>query len=249
MTAKERPSPAPTGTQKRNVSEFNADAKANDGYRYTTNAPYSSIVANRRMTDATVAAIPPGADTVIDIGCGDGTYTRDLQERLPGMKITGFDPAAEALASARRKFPGIEYLSGDLLDTAALPDRRFDVGVIRGVIHHLPDAALGIANATRLADRIVLVEPNGNNPVLKWLERNSQYHIDHEEQSYTDRQLADWCRKTGFKVKRIEYIGFIPMFFPTLPAKIIHFFVPLLERIPLLRKYFAAQIVVVYEKN
>jgi SAM-dependent methyltransferase len=249
MTARHRPSPGPSGTQKRNVSEFNADAKANGGYRYTTNAPYSSLVANRRMTDATVAAIPAGAATVIDIGCGDGTYTRDLQDRLPGMKITGFDPAAEALASARRRFPGIEYLSGDLLDAASLPGRRFDVGVIRGVIHHLPDAALGLANAARLADCIVLIEPNGSNPVLKWLERNSRYHIDHEEQSYTGARLADWCRKAGCQVKSIRYIGFIPMFFPTLPAKIIHFFVPLLERIPLLRKYFAAQIVLVYARS
>jgi SAM-dependent methyltransferase len=236
-------------TQKRNVSEFNADVKANDGYLYTTNAPLSSILANDRITRATLDVIPPGAATAIDIGCGDGTYTKDLQDRMPKVKFTGFDPASEAIAIARRKFPDIEYLQCDLLNQATIPDRKFDIGIIRGVIHHLPDAALGIANATRLADRIVLIEPNGNNPVLKWLEKNSQYHIDHEEQSYTDAQLADWCRKTGYKVKSIKFIGYIPMFFPALPARIIHFFVPFLERIPLLRKYFGAQIVMVYGKD
>jgi SAM-dependent methyltransferase len=236
-------------TQKRNVSEFNADVKANDGYLYTTNAAPSSILANDRITRAILDAIPPDSGTAIDIGCGDGTYTKVLQDRMPNVKFTGFDPASEAIAIARRKFPDVEYLQGDLLNQAALPDRKFGLGIIRGVIHHLPDAALGIANATRLADRIVIIEPNGNNPVLKWLEKNSRYHIDHEEQSYTDAQLADWCRKSGYKVKSIGYIGFIPMFFPTLPAKIIHFFVPFLERIPLLRKYFGAQIVMVYEKK
>jgi SAM-dependent methyltransferase len=238
-------------TQKRNVSEFNADVKANDGYVYTTNAPYSSIVANRRMTDATVAVftgLAAGAATAIDIGCGDGTYTRDLKARLPSVAFTGFDPAAEAVAAARRKFPGIEYVVGDLLDPATFPRRRFDVGIVRGVIHHLPDAALGIANATRLSDRIVLIEPNGNNPILKWLERNSRYHLDHEEQSFTDRQLADWCRKSGYTVTGIDYIGFVPFFFPVLPARLIHFLQPWLERIGPLKKYFGAQIVIVYEK-
>ncbi|MDB5106088.1 MAG: Methyltransferase type 12 [Fibrobacteres bacterium] len=235
-------------TQKRNVSEFNADAKENGGYRYTTNAPYSSVVANARMTDATVAAIPEGTSTVIDIGCGDGTYTHDLKSRLPGIAFTGFDPAAEAIGIAKRKFPGIEYVMGDLLDASTFPDRKFDVGVIRGVIHHLPDAALGIRNSARLADRIVLIEPNGNNPILKWLERNSRYHIEHEEQSFDDRQLSAWCREAGLAVIRLDYIGFIPMFFPALPARLIHFLQPLLERIGPLKKYLGAQIVIVCGK-
>ncbi len=234
-------------TQKRNVSEFNADVKANDGYLYTTNARYSSLVANLRQTEATLAALPPGTATAIDIGCGDGTYTHDLQVRMPGIRFTGFDPASEAIGTARRKFPGVEYLVGDLLDTAALPDRKFDVGIIRGVIHHLPDAALGIANAAKLSNRIILIEPNGNNPILKWLEKNSRYHIDHEEQSFTETQLTEWCRKTGFTVTSIDYIGFVPFFFPDLPARIIHFFQPMLEWVWPLKRYFGAQIIIVYE--
>lgn len=240
--------PLKQGTQKRNVAEFNADVKENDGYRYTTNAPYSSVVANRRMTDATVAAIPAGAATAIDIGCGDGTYTHELKLRLPGVAFTGFDPASDAIAIARRKFPGTDYVVGDLLDVSTFPARRFDVGILRGVIHHLPDAALGIANATRLSDRIVLIEPNGNNPILKWLERHSKYHIDHEEQSFTDEQLAEWCRKARYRVVEADFIGFVPFFFPAVPAHVIHFFQPLLERIPPLKKYFGAQVVLVCEK-
>lgn len=235
-------------TQKRNVSKFNSDIADNDGYRYTTRARYSSLVANRRMTDATLAAIPSGAATLVDIGCGDGTYTHILKAARPGLACTGFDPAAAAVDAARRHFPEVEYLVGDLLDPSTFPRRRFDVAVIRGVIHHLPDAAAGIANATRLSDRIILIEPNGNNPVLKWLERNFHYHIEHEEQSYRSDQLSEWCLRSGYRLSRLEYIGFVPFFFPTLPARIIHFFQPLLERIAALRKYLAAQIVIVYEK-
>ena len=246
MTA---PDPNPPGTQKANVSRFNADVKENDGYKYTTNASYSSYVANLRQTDATVAAIPSGAKTVIDIGCGDGTYTHELSVRLPGLDFTGFDPAAEAIGMARRKFKGVEYLVGDLLDVATFPDRKFDLAVVRGVIHHLPNAALGIANAGKLGNRVLLIEPNGNNPILKWLEKNSRYHIEHEEQSYTEVQLGDWCRQAGYTVKRVDFIGFVPFFFPTFPAQVIHFFQPMLELIPPLKKWFGAQIVMVYERE
>ena len=236
-------------TQKRNVSQFNADVMANDGYKYTTNAKYSSVVANRRQTDATVEAIPAGTATVVDVGCGDGTYTHDLHARLPSLRFTGFDPASEAIAMASRKFPGVEYVVADLLDASTLPDRKFDVAIVRGVIHHLPDAKLGIANSAKLSDRVVIIEPNGNNPILKWLERNSQYHIDHEEQSFTDRQLAEWCQQAGLVVRDVDFIGFVPFFFPTLPARIIHFLQPLLERIQPLKKYLGAQVVLVCERR
>ncbi len=235
-------------TQKRNVSEFNADVKENLGYRYTTNARYSSIVANRRMTEATVAAIPADARSIIDIGCGDGTYAHDLKIRFPNVAFTGFDPAVEAIGIAKRKFPEVEYVMGDLLNPETFPKRKFDVAIMRGVIHHLPDAEAGITNAIRLSDRVILIEPNGNNPILKWLERNSHYHLEHEEQSYSSRQLLEWCERTGYVVTKIDFIGFVPFFFPTIPAIIIHFFQPWLEKISPLKKYFGAQIVIVFEK-
>ena len=235
-------------TQKRNVSRFNSDVAANEGYLYTTNARFSSLVANRRQTEATLAAIPAGAKTLIDIGCGDGTYTAAIKAARPDLACTGFDPASAAVESARRKFTDVEYIIGDLLDPATHPVRKFDVGVVRGVIHHLPDAAIGIANALRLSDTIILIEPNGDNPILKWLEKNSRYHIEHEEQSFSAVQLQEWCRKAGGNVRSIGHIGFVPFFFPTPPARLIYALQPMFEKIGPLKRRFGAQIVIVYGK-
>ena len=236
-------------TQKKNVSEFNKDVKENEGYRYTTNAPFSSIVANKRMTDATIAFIPKSVKTLIDIGCGDGTYTNDLKQILSDIHYTGFDPASDAIEIAKKKFSGIEYIVGDLLNKETFPKKKYDVAIIRGVIHHLPDAAKGIANAVELSDNIIIIEPNGNNPILKYIEKNSQYHIEHEEQSYTSNQLVAWCEAAGYKVSKVDYVGFVPFFFPTLLAKIIYFFQPFLELIHPLKKYFGAQIVILYQRK
>lgn len=233
-------------TQKQNVSQFNSDVAANQGYIYTTNARFSSVVSNRRMTEATLAAIPKGAKTLIDIGCGDGTYTAAIKAARPDLACTGFDPATVAIESARRRFPDVEYISGDLLDPSQTPARKYDVGVVRGVIHHLPDAKAGIANALRLSDTIILVEPNGDNPILKWLERNSRYHIEHEEQSFSAVQLQSWCREAGGTVRSIGHIGFVPMFFPAPLARLIYFLQPMFEMIGPLKRKLGAQIVIVY---
>lgn len=233
---------------KGNVSKFNADVLANDGYRYTTNAPYSARVANRRINEAILEFIPRGCATVVDIGCGDGTYTEALREALPDKRFTGLEAAAEAVAVARRKYPSIEFAVFDLLDPSTFPRRRYDVGVIRGVIHHLPDQAAGIRNCALLTDRLVMMEPNGHNPVLKWLEKHSRYHIEHEEQSFTLRQLRNWCEDAGYRVMRTRVVGFVPFFFPEPLARLIHFFQPALESIPPLCKWLGAQIILDCEK-
>ena len=235
-------------SQKRNVQEFNHDVKENDGYKYTTNAPFSSIVANRRMTEATIAFIPKDTKSILDIGCGDGTYTNYLKVVLPNMDFTGFDPAADAIEIAKRKYKDINYIVGDLLNEATFPTEKYDLSIIRGVIHHLPDAYTGINNCGKLSNRVLIIEPNGNNPILKMIEKKSKYHIEHEEQSYTSKELMAWCEKAGLKVKRVDFIGYVPFFFPTVLSKIIYFFQPLLEKIYPLKKYFGAQIVIYCEK-
>ncbi len=230
-------------TVKDNVNKFNNDVIANGGYKYTTNASYSSVVANQRMTEAAIACIPKGTRSLIDFGCGDGTYTAELAKAFPEAEIVGVDPAADAITRARSLTPSAAFTNANLLEPATLPQRMFDVGIIRGVIHHLPTGPLGITNAARVCRTLIIIEPNGNNPILKWIEKNSQYHIEHEEQSFTSRELDAWCRSAGYTRVRIDYIGFIPMFFPTVLAKIIRFFEPLFGCIYPVKKYLSGQII------
>jgi SAM-dependent methyltransferase len=236
-------------TQKKNVSEFNSDVASFGGYQYTTNASYSSVVANRRITEATIALMPKSVKSLIDIGCGDGTYTGELAARLPDVEILGVDPAAEAIARSQRLIPQVSFAIGDLLAPETLPRRKFDVGIIRGVIHHLPDGPQGLVNAANICGTLIVIEPNGNNPILKWIEQHSKYHIEHEEQSFTSRELEAWCRSAGYGKITMDYIGFVPFLFPTALSKIIHFFQPLLELIYPLKKYFSGQIILLCEQK
>ncbi len=81
----------------------------------------------------------------------------------------------------------------DLLDARTLSDTVYDVGIIRAVPHHLPDdsQALAIQNASQRCRRLIILEPNGNNPIVKLFEKYSTYHVEHEEKSYTSTVIVN----------------------------------------------------------
>jgi SAM-dependent methyltransferase len=236
---------------KKNVESFNRDVNENKGYRYTVNAPFSSVVANKRLTQSTIENIEPSCRSLIDIGCGDGTYTNEIKRVFKGMRIEGTDPAIKAVAAARKKYPGIGFFVSNILDrgTFGHKKKKFDVGVIRGVLHHLGDPAAAIRNSFLLAGRLIIIEPNGSNPILKVIEKTSKYHVEHEERSFSLTELRGFCNGAGGEIIKISFAGYVPFFFPEIPARIIYFFQPVLERIPVLRYFFSAQIIIVCVKK
>jgi SAM-dependent methyltransferase len=235
---------------KKNVAEFDKDVIANQGFVYTTNLRYSSIVSNKRISDEVRRDIHPDVSTIFDAGCGDGTYTREIKESFSRARVLAADPSSEGIRIATEKYPGIDFFVMDIEDEKAFNEFKsiIDVTVIRGVLHHMSNPLKGIQNISKITKNLIIVEPNGNNPILKIIERTSKYHIEHEEQSYSSKTLRKWCADNGFKNIKITYIGLVPFFFPTVPAKIIHFFQPLVEKLPIINKYFCAQIVLTANK-
>lgn len=106
-----------------------------------------------------VAAIPGGARTALDVGCGDGLLARRLHQRVE--QVTGIDLDADqialALAASARtvsvdESDGIEYIVGDVMTHPFAT--TFDVVATVATLHHL-DTERGLL---RLAD---LVAPGG----------------------------------------------------------------------------------------
>ena len=91
---------------------------------------YDPLDPDRSDLDAYAALVDElGAASVLDIGCGTGTFACLLA--LRGKRVTGIDPAAASLDVARRK-PGAErvrWLDGD---TTALPPLQVDLVTMTG---------------------------------------------------------------------------------------------------------------------
>jgi len=70
-----------------------------------------------------------GAESVLDIGCGTGTFALLLADR--GLQVIGVDPAAGSLDVARAK-PGAERVSWIHGDATCLPPMQVDLATMTG---------------------------------------------------------------------------------------------------------------------
>ena len=159
--------------------------------------------------------------------------------------MLGVDAAASAIESAKRRAAGHDSVDFEVVDIYSLPepDELFDVAVVRGMLHHLYDAPAAIERISRVAREVVVVEPNGYNPILKIIEKVSPYHVEHEEKSYAPARLDSWFQRCGGEVVGREYIGLVPIFSPDWLATVCKALEPLVERIPLLKHLGCAQYV------
>lgn len=92
---------------------------------------------------------PRPGQTVLDVGCGTGWFTRQLAQA--GLVPTGLDLSADMLAVARQRTPqGITWLQGD---AARLPlaDRSFDHVVAMTSLCFVPDWPQAVAEIVRVA--------------------------------------------------------------------------------------------------
>ncbi len=223
------------------VRQFCDDIKDNGGYRYTTNAPLSSRMANERLTVASLAVADLGGRRALDIGCGDGTYTRELYDRGRPLCMHGLDPAEAAIEIARRN-TGERKLTFSLGSAYELPfpHDHFDIAYLRGGLHHRDRPENALRESLRVARRTVVIEPNGYSPVLKVLERVSPYHRAHGEKSYSPRLLRRWIGQLGGRVTEARFVGLVPMFAPDLLAKVCKTVEPAVEGTPVVRSVACA---------
>lgn len=240
-------------TIKKNVSQFDKDVQQTGSYAYTAER-LSASIANARFSECIANAYEFKNKTVLDLGCGDGTYTLEYA-KLGVAKVVGVDPAVAAIevANAKAKKNSIDttvkFEVGNIYALEDyLADNKFDCIVLRGVLHHLPDPERAIAGLAAFKGTIIVVEPNGNNPVLKLLEKYSRYHVEHEERSFSPTLIHTWFTAAGFTIKSSKVFNLVPMFCPDWMAKLLRVVGPLVERIPLLRDIACGQSLIVANK-
>ena len=148
---------------------------------------YDALDADRRDLDAYVAiAEELGARSVLDIGCGTGTFACLLAAR--GMEVTGLDPAHASLDVARRK-PGADAVRWVAGDVTALPPMQVDLVTMTGNVAQVFTSDIGWRTALDAA--YAALRPGG--------------HLIFETRDPGREAWRTWTREHS--VRRIEIPG------------------------------------------
>lgn len=147
----------------------------------------SSVLASHRWRGANnsagylVSALNDG-DSLLDVGCGPGTITRDFARLLTHGFVVALDRTQTIIHEAVSDESTVFGIAGDVYH---LPfrDNSFDVVHAHQVLQHLSDPRLAIVEMTRVSNRYVAFADADYDRMLWWpsspsLERWMQLYQD-----------------------------------------------------------------------
>ena len=148
---------------------------------------------------------------ILDVGCGPGTITADLADRVPRGQVTGMDAAQEIVEQARTAAGGRGNLGFATGDVYALdyPDGSFDVVHAHQVLQHLGDpvrALREMRRVTRPGGLVAVREADFGGmtwyPELPILDEWRQFYLTvargNGGEPHCGRRLHAWARAVGF---------------------------------------------------
>ncbi len=157
----------------------------------------------------------PRDGRVLDYGCGDGAFAN---ETLAGTyrAVDGYDLAPAAIERAKAEAPGrhLKFVAADLvtLDHASLG--RYDGAFLIGILHHIKRQTPAVLRSlSQITEKMVVLEPNGNNLVRKLLEFTPSYRAAGEDSFHT-RELIDIFAASGWRTMVSRRLNLFPNFTP-----------------------------------
>jgi len=168
-----------------------------------------------------VLSVSPLPKTLLDAGCGDGLFTRELSAFLPEAHITALDrsypkyltgltPQTRATQSTQAtQQTRITFVTGSV-DTLPFDEDSFDVVVASLSLHHWEKKAKGIAEVYRVLKKggtLVIGDPllQGwmSNRVLGRLTQKIDGGV-----FTTPKELTTYLDNVGFKAVRISLVPY-----------------------------------------
>jgi SAM-dependent methyltransferase len=131
-------------------------------YRHQTRHPYFAETERGLLEGVRVG---PNV-RLLEVGCGEGGNLFLLNSSR--AQLFGVDLFPRKLVFAQRELPNCKFVCGGA-EQLPFGDATFDVVFCRDVLHHLfdPEPALKeMARVCRPGGQMVIIEPNGKNPLL-----------------------------------------------------------------------------------
>lgn len=173
--------------------------------------------AERRPAPAVVELLGDVAGLrILDAGCGPGVHLETLLRR-GASSATGIDESERMLEAARERLGNsADLLPGDLaVRLGDLGDASFDRVLLSGVLHHLDDPGVVLAEIRRVLAPRGRLAVSTHHPTADWLQFGGSYFgVETVEQSWGDHAgisvrraplevLVAEFREAGFLIESI----------------------------------------------
>lgn len=165
-----------------------------------TYGPFSRHL--RRIIKETIR--PLKFKSVLDVGCGQGSFLQELQKEFPHIEPHGIDVSSSAVELARRRVAGGQFSVMDV--THEFLDVKCDLVVCSEVLEHIPDDQLALQNLRKMTGKYLIVStPQGRM-------RDFEKQVGHVR-NYAPGELVEKITAGGFTVRSVVQWGF-PFYSP-----------------------------------
>jgi ubiquinone/menaquinone biosynthesis C-methylase UbiE len=199
----------------RNVTAYDVAGHYDEQYFADLSARYRkrNRFARQRIRNVFTLLADVSGRTLLDLGCGMGTFTLEAAQR--GARAIGFDMMPAALSAAQRV--GSEEKVGAarfvLADVARLPVRSSaaDVVLAADLTEHLDEDTLNrmlgeSKRVLRAGGRLVLYTPEAAHIFERLRDRGVMKQDPSHIGIRTGPDLADAVRRAGFRIERLTYL-------------------------------------------
>lgn len=196
------------------------------GETYWGNKTAASIIRMRRRAKLAVRHLARLQDpTVLELGCGTGTFSKYILEEMPNLRLVGCDISPKAIEMAAilcKGFPNTRFEFADMTSQAYSPE-QFEAMIGCSILHHLHPIDKVLAECFRVLKPggiFWFTEPNMMHPAVaitknvKFIKRMLKDTED--ETAFFRWSMARLMRQVGFTEISVRPYDLIPPIFPKL---------------------------------
>ena len=145
---------------------------------------------------------------LLDVGCGPGTITADLAQRLGASRVCGIDASADIVDDARREYPDIEFTVGDV-NHLPFDDASWDIVHAHQLLQHVSDPVAALKEmrrvvrpggivAARDSDYATFTWHPHDDRLTRWLALYQEIALANGGEPNAGRRLFSWAQAAGF---------------------------------------------------
>ncbi|SRR5258708_1927416 len=197
---------------------------------------------------------PKKNKNILEIGCGDGEFTKRLIKL--SSKIIATDITPEVIRRAKKKYPKSKTISFKVDDAEnfSFKDNSFDIVCGISILHHVnyKKALKECFRVLKPGGKLFFSEPNYFNPIIylaihtPWLREKMEYSPD--EVALKRLEIDRILKKTGFDNTKVYNYDFLHPSTPKNISSFINSLSPILESIPGIRE-MSGSIILYAEKT